>query len=327
MAEKKKMIVDNVGLLFGNGHGQLVGVHAGCGWALHGLVFEFADGFMSGSVKSNGNQELLTEDPKNNLLHLRQRGCKHHAVNEGERIVKVTGFHLNHANYLCSAITLHMQNAAPGIVDRKISCISNYAGWKGDAFEFDVAEFQALYKVNFTHGVCTGITTTPVNMWSPTTHSSFPKEYKEAVRTLLLCNNRTNMANQDAIFMVMSMIDRHGFTTSEYLVVVCEGVTSHKGGVVLKTRSLDEAKAKLATFPREAPAPQRMICMAINGQVVQDPHPVGTGTQIQGGGVASGFNKWWINGVDIIRMNAIAQLSLATTKPKTKNFLRFLKNT
>ena len=89
----------------------------------------------------------------------------------------------------------------------------------------------------------------------------------------------------------------------EYLVVAGRSV-------VLRTPSLDAAKAKLNEYPAGAFWPERMVAGAMDGKVLKDPHTIGEGDQLQRLGNKAGFNKWWWNWSGINAMNAIAQAAL-----------------
>eukprot|EP01083_Nonionella_stella_P152172 487394_1 len=78
------------------------------------------------------------------------------------------------------------------------------------------------------------------------------------------------------------------------------------GKVVHESKQIASCKEYLMkNYGRGASNPQRMVCEVRNGKVNDDPHTCGD--QDQGGGLKTGFNKWW-NGWDAIHeMNAIAQ--------------------
>ena len=84
---------------------------------------------------------------------------------------------------------------------------------------------------------------------------------------------------------------------SEFLVI-------HNGKVTGRYDTIEEAKAKLSTYPTGS-SPSRMIAEVKDGTVLSDPHTVGG--QNQGGGLGAGFNKWWGDWSDINRMVKVAQ--------------------
>jgi hypothetical protein len=101
--------------------------------------------------------------------------------------------------------------------------------------------------------------------------------------------------------------------TTEYLVVVCEGKGTDKASVVLKTPLLEDAKAYLMNTCPDPKFPERMVCMALDGHVVQDPHKIGIPGQRQAQGMAAGFNKFWWGWPSIYAMNTVAQQVMDVT--------------
>lgn len=69
--------------------------------------------------------------------------------------------------------------------------------------------------------------------------------------------------------------------------------------------NIEDAKKKLFDYPVGSWSPSRMIVEVFGKEVQPDPHTVGG--QNQGGGMNTGFNKWWWDWNDIHRMASIAQ--------------------
>mmetsp|Transcript_24082 Transcript_24082/g.53116 ORF Transcript_24082/g.53116 Transcript_24082/m.53116 type:complete len:793 (+) Transcript_24082:215-2593(+) len=133
---------------------------------------------------------------------------------------------------------------------------------------------------------------------------------------------RVDWVDEKGIFNIMGQanMNRYSGSNGKYYLVVA------KNAVVHQSADLEDCKKFLNTkYGREARSPNRMICeLASNTIVVKDPHTCGG--QNQGGGVKSGFNKWWGGWSDIRKMQAVAEKYLKThkidTTPKNDNLLQ-----
>ena len=81
-------------------------------------------------------------------------------------------------------------------------------------------------------------------------------------------------------------------------------VVGHKIIFANSTDSIEQCKALLKkNYGSGARSPKRMIVEVLHGKVVLDPHTCAG--QNQGGGVRTGFNKWWNEWPDILSMQAV----------------------
>ncbi len=93
-------------------------------------------------------------------------------------------------------------------------------------------------------------------------------------------------------------IDKKNYTGHLYVVA--------GGSIVHDSTNVESCKNYLNNnYGRGASNPQRMIVEVMNGQIVQDPHSCAG--QDQGGGVNTGFNKYWNNWDSIRQMQAIVK--------------------
>ncbi len=98
-------------------------------------------------------------------------------------------------------------------------------------------------------------------------------------------------------------------------------ITSHQFFVVAGTQvvhastEIESCKTYLNNnYAKGSSTPQRMVCEAINGIIVHDPHTCGG--QNQGAGSESGFNKYWGNWASIATMNTVARKYLESEEKK-----------
>lgn len=127
---------------------ELRRVIAGVGWAVHALVFEFADGSRVGRLLHNNGLEMdLGDESISTRCWVRWQD-----VQKGDYIVRVSGNGTVNPTYLCHSITLDFASG------REITFRSTHTPWRsGDMFSFHVPQPGLLRKVRFQWGQCTGI--------------------------------------------------------------------------------------------------------------------------------------------------------------------------
>jgi hypothetical protein len=119
---------------------ELVRVVAGCGWAVHALVFEFSDGKRYGTIQSNGCTAMPLTDAS-----IAERCGTTIDIAPGDAIVRAEGHGLRDCpDYLCWGVSLLMSSGA-----RHDVC-STHEDWKGAPFEFDIAP-RVLVELLFEH--------------------------------------------------------------------------------------------------------------------------------------------------------------------------------
>ena len=86
---------------------ELVRVIAGCGWAVHALVFEFSDGKRYGTIQSNGCTAMPLTDAS-----IAERCWTTIDIAPGDAIVRAEGHGLRDCpDYLCWGVSLLMSSA------------------------------------------------------------------------------------------------------------------------------------------------------------------------------------------------------------------------
>jgi hypothetical protein len=135
---------------------ELVRVIAGCGWAVHALVFEFSDGKRYGTIQSNGCTAMPLTDAS-----IAERCGTTIDIAPGDAIVRAEGHGLRDCpDYLCWGVSLLMSSGA-----RHDVC-STHEDWKGVPFEFDIAP-RVLVELLFEHHAVSARTTQPPEVAVP----------------------------------------------------------------------------------------------------------------------------------------------------------------
>ena len=122
---------------------ELVRIVAGCGWAVHALVFEFSDGKRFGTIQSNGCAALPLTDAS-----IAERCWTTIDIAPGDAVVRAEGHGLRDCpGYLCWGVSLLMASGA-----RHDVC-SVHEEWRGAPFEFDIAPRVLVELVFDRHAV------------------------------------------------------------------------------------------------------------------------------------------------------------------------------
>ena len=139
---------------------ELVRVIAGCGWAVHALVFEFSDGKRYGTIQSNGCTALPLTDAS---IEERCDAATTIDIAPGDAVVRAEGHGLRDCpDYLCWGVSLLMASGA-----RHDVC-SVHEEWKGAPFEFDIAfPTRVLVELAFERHAVSARTTQPPEVAVP----------------------------------------------------------------------------------------------------------------------------------------------------------------
>lgn len=120
-------------------------VKACIGWALHGLLMEFANGTRVGYVvdlPSIRDDEAIAK----------RNGGDWVDIDMGDYVTNVQGFHLSRNCFLCHTLQLKMASG------RTIAFESKHAPWKGEPFSYSLPPNALLSHVSFKEGKCVGVT-------------------------------------------------------------------------------------------------------------------------------------------------------------------------
>mmetsp|Transcript_20953 Transcript_20953/g.41937 ORF Transcript_20953/g.41937 Transcript_20953/m.41937 type:complete len:207 (-) Transcript_20953:72-692(-) len=156
---------------------ELRRVTAGIGWALHALVFEYADGSRQGRVLDNGGRDM---DLSDEAIISRGGGGRWETIDAGDYIVRVCGFNSASIHYLSHGITLIFASG------REICFTSIHTPWERGSFSFDVPQPGLLRDVRFRFGRCIDIEHLTSTMHLPITRNTAALLPRDLKKTLLL---------------------------------------------------------------------------------------------------------------------------------------------
>lgn len=120
-------------------------VKACIGWAIHGLLMEFADGTRVGYVVDLAS---IHDD----VAIAKRNGGDWVDIDVGDYVTNVQGCHLSRNCFLCHTLQLKMASG------RTIAFESKHTPWKGEPFSYSLPPNALLSHVSFQEGNCVGVT-------------------------------------------------------------------------------------------------------------------------------------------------------------------------
>jgi hypothetical protein len=103
---------------------QLSRINISTGWAIHEVVFEYADGHRSGTLMENDGQWMDLSD-----INLQARWARWYSVDEGDYITIVSGFSTANHRYICHSLRIEFAHDT-----RPIDVVAGQPDWKGSKF-------------------------------------------------------------------------------------------------------------------------------------------------------------------------------------------------
>jgi hypothetical protein len=187
-------------------------VTACVGWAVHGLVLEFANGCRTGRVLANNQREMGLSDAaitsRRVVTTIHNNNNKKNGedtnsscwidIDPGDEIIRVTGFNLVHQRYLCHSIVFHLRSG------KCIRFFGHLEGWRGTEFRFDVPLPQpgVLREVQFGRGRVLGLDFVETTLHLPIRKElvpTYPTELQWFIRKLVV-GEETSSIPEDVWF-------------------------------------------------------------------------------------------------------------------------------
>jgi hypothetical protein len=163
----------------------LTRVTACVGWAVHGFVLEFANGYRTGRLLSNNQREMGLGDASITSRRIPNNSSNNWVdIDPGDEIISVSGFNLVLRHYLCHSIILHLRSG------KCIRFSSRFDGWRGTEFCFEVPVRQqgVLQAVQFDRGRVLGLDFVSTTLHLPIRKElvpTYPTELQWLMRKLL----------------------------------------------------------------------------------------------------------------------------------------------